>query len=53
MPLVNNKVTEAYNKAYIAMLEEDDESYNIHCTSFYTVLDANDKVEAYIIESLL
>jgi hypothetical protein len=44
-----NRTTEVYNKAYIAMLEEDDSSYDAHCATFNTELDSSTSIEAFVV----
>ena len=34
-----NKTSDAYHKSYIAMLEEDDDSYNSYCATYNTLVD--------------
>ena len=34
-----NKTSNAYHKSYIAMLEEDDDSYDSYCTTYNMLVD--------------
>jgi hypothetical protein len=44
------RANHAYNKAYIAMLEEDDLDYEVHCTTFNAVVDTSTTTEALAVE---
>ena len=34
-----NKTSDAYHKSYVAMLKEDDDSYDSYCTTYNTLID--------------
>jgi hypothetical protein len=44
------RANDAYNKAYIAMLEEDDLDYEAHCATFNAVVDTLTMTEALALE---
>jgi hypothetical protein len=45
-----NKVNDAYHKSYIAMLEDDDNNYEVHFADFTECLDTSTHVEALLVE---
>jgi hypothetical protein len=49
----SSKTNEAYTSSYIAMLENDEDSYDVHCTVYYTLTDNGGtlETEALIVES--
>jgi hypothetical protein len=46
-----NKVNDAYHKSYIAMLEDDDDNYEVHFANFNECLDTSTHVEALLVET--
>jgi hypothetical protein len=44
------RANDTYNKAYIAMLEEDDLDYEVHCATFNAVVDTSTATEALTVE---
>ena len=45
-----SKASEAYHKSYVAMLEDDDNDFDKHCTTFHALLDTDQTAESYIVE---
>src|SRR5271154_4148495 len=50
-PTPNSKLYDAYQKSYIAMLEEDDASYDTHYASFSTTITNNEETDVFVAES--
>lgn len=52
-PRPASKTNKAYSKAYLAMLEEDNSSYDTHCTTYNASLDpATLAAEAFMAQSM-
>ena len=52
-PRPASKANEAYQKSYVAMIEEKDPEYEALCAAFYNIIDNNAPKEEVVAESYL